>query len=445
MRLPDNALTIVSRYALVLTLAVVLSVAPRTFARAPAPNPNGCYREVGGVPVLCLHGEPYEMGLQQGSLLGDAVRQLVTDYLYQHIVCELGVPQSLLATYARVVDASVPVDLRREMRGIADGAGLSYQDVLLLNIVPDVLALTRQLPMLELSPSLFFAAAQQSGLQQAIAHRTRSDQGLSCASYAVWGASTLDGNLLAGHRLEGVWDELLNRNLLITIRQPARGNAFVCAGLAGMVGVWVAMNEEQMTVALSSSPSVDVAVGGQPLPFILRQVMDGAGNTSQALQLLLSAERLCGGNVLLGDAKVPEATAVELSAHRHAIFGTEESVDIVVRTNHFLDGGLAMAQEDVLTDAERLESAARFDRLRELLEWNAGWIGTTKALGMLKDDPRVQPGVSEAMDTSDPERQSAQTVLFDPQRRGMWVARGRNEAWLPLNDLLTAGNCCAGP
>ena len=216
-----------SRYLSVLLLAAVLSSAPPQFARAPAPNPNGCYREIEGMPVLCLHGDPYEMGLQQGSLLVDALRQLVTDYLHQHILCELGVPQSVLATYARVIDASVPADLRREMRGIADGAGLSYQDVLLLNVVPDILALTQRLPALELSPSLLAAAAQQSGLQQAIVYRSRSDAGLSCASFAVWGASTLDGNLLAGHRLEGARHELLERNLLITVRQPAQGLSLI--------------------------------------------------------------------------------------------------------------------------------------------------------------------------------------------------------------------------
>jgi hypothetical protein len=435
----------VSRYVLVLVLAVVLSVAPPHFTRAPAPNPPGCYREVGGIHVLCLYGEPYEIGLQQGSLLGDAVRQLVSDYLYQHIVCELGVPQSVLATYARVVDAWVPLDLRLEMRGIADGAGLSYQDVLLLNVIPDVLALTRRLPVLELSPSLLFAAARQPGLQQGIAYRTQSDQGLSCASYAVWGGCTSDGNLLLGHRLEGAWDRLLNRNLLITVRQPAHGSAFISAGLAGTVGVWAGMNEEQVTVALSSSPSVDVAAQGQPLPFILRQVMAGAGDSSQALQLLLSADRLCGGNVLLGDAKVPEATAVELSAHRHAIFEATELAKALVRTNHFLDSGLAVAQEGVLAAAERVGSVTRFGRLRELLESNASWIGTAKALEILKDDPCAPLGANETADASELGPQVAQLLLFDPQERGVWVVQGQSEAWLTLTDLLTVGECCAGP
>jgi hypothetical protein len=385
------------------------------------------------------------MGLQQGSLLSDALRQLVTDYLHQHIICQLGIPQSLLATYARVIDQSVPADLRLEMRGIADGAGLAYHDVLLLNTVPDVLALTRQLPVLELSPSLLSARASESGLRQAVAYRQQAGQGLSCASYAVWGSSTIDGNLLAGHRLEGAWGDLLSRNLLITVRHPARGNAFVATALAGAVGVWAGMNEEQMTVALSSSPSTDIAAGGLPLPFVLRQVMEGAGDTEQALQWLLSAERMCGGNVLLGDAKVPEAAAVELSAHRHALFDTDGSVQAIVRTNHFVDSGLTVAQEGALSEAERLASMTRLDRLRDLLQWNAGWIGAEKALEILKDDPRPQSTAHDDAEVAVLGRSAAQVTLFDPRNRGMWAVQAGGEARLAVSDLLTVGGCCGGP
>jgi hypothetical protein len=400
---------------------------------------------VEGIQVLCLRGEPYEMGLQQGHLLADTVGQLVTDYLHQYVVHDLGVPQSVLATYARVIDASVPPQLRQEMRGIADGAGLPYQDVLLLNTVPDFLALTRHLPVLELSPAVLVTAARASGLQQAIAYRTQRGSGLSCASYAVWGDLTLDGSLLAAHRLEAAWEELLNRNLWVTVRQPALGNAFVSLGLAGTVGVWAGMNEEQIIVALSSSPSVDVAASGQPLTFALRQVLERAGDMDQGLQSLLSAARLCGGNVLMGDAKVPQAAAVELSAHRHATFEVAGSAEVVARTNHFVDGGLAVGQAELMSEGERLASVARLSSLYELLELNAGWIGASKALTILKDDPRAPSTVAATAGTTDASRAAAHMVLFDPRRGGMWIVQGGSEAWLAWAELLAPGGCCAVP
>jgi len=238
---------------------------------------------------------------------------------------------------------------------------------------------------------------------------------------------------------------LLSRNLLITVRQPARGNAFVSAGLVGTVGVWAGMNEERITVALSSSPSLDVATGGQTPPFILRQVLEGAGDTGQGLQLLLSADRLCGGNVVLGDAKVPEATVVELSAHRHAVFENVESEKVVVRTNHFLDSDLAVTQSAVLTEAERLESVERFDGLRELLKWNAGWIGSAKALEILEHESGAQFQSSKAHSASDPEPHVAHMLLFDPQKLEVWVVQGESEAFVALTELLTTGKCCAEP
>lgn len=446
MRWPENALGAISRYGLVVVVALALSTAPPQHTGTVGANPGGCYREVGGIRLLCLHGGSYEMGLQQGSLLADAIRGLVEAYLYQHLVHDLGVSQPLLAAYARVIDASVPAELRWEMRGIADGAGLAYQDVLLLNIIPDVLALARRLPLLELSPAVLLAAGRDAELEQSIVYPTRAEQGLSCASYAVWGEVTVDGGLLAGHRLERSGDDLLNDNLLVTVRRPARGNASVSAGLVGTVGVWAGISEERIITSLSSSPSVDVAAAGPPLPFVLRQVLEGAGDMDQGLQLLLSSGRLCGGNVLIGDARVPEAAAVELSAHRHAVFELAGSAQVLARTNHFLDNGLAVAQDGLLSAAERAESVARLSRLNELLTWNAGWIGTGKALQILKDDPGVLSETSaDALGTPETEPPVAQMVLFDPQEGAMWILQGGSEVWLALADLLNPASCCALP
>lgn len=71
------------------------------------------------------------MGLQQGTLLRDSLRELVRDYLYGHIIADCGASHFGLLNQARLLDKEVPDDLRREMQGIAEGANLSYQNALL--------------------------------------------------------------------------------------------------------------------------------------------------------------------------------------------------------------------------------------------------------------------------------------------------------------------------
>jgi len=397
------------RYALLFALATVVSWAPGA-AAVRAPRKAGRLERIGGMYVVYLQGDPYEMGLQQGALLGTELRDLTQSYLYARIVAEYGARHFWLLSQARLLDRQFADQLRQELQGIAEGAGLSYYDVLLLNTIPDMQALTRRTPSWDLWPALFSTAA-------ADLPATRSSL---CTAFAGWGAATADGELLVGHNLEGAESDLLQHYLSLTVRQPAEGNPLVSLGFVGTVGVWAGMNAEKITVALSSSPSVDGATRGQPLPFLLRVVLQSSGSLAEAITQLLSSERLYGGNVILGDGKTPQGLALELSAHRHALFQTGSDSGLVLRTNHFLDPELALAQEHVLSVQERQASAARLERLQSALESNRGWIGTDKALAFLEG----MDGFSSRTTGVD----TLQRVLLNPARYLVWIQQDNSDA-----------------
>jgi hypothetical protein len=370
------------------------------------PQQTGHLERIGGICVAYLQGDPYQMGLQQGALLRSELRGLIRDYLYGRLIADYGASHFWWLSQARLLDHGIPEPLRQEMQGIADAAGLSYQDVLLLNTVPDLQALARKQPSWELFPALFSSANQ--GVPP-----VRSSL---CAAFAGWGRATADGELLVGHNLDCAESDLLQHYLALVVRQPAEGNSFVSLGLVGTVGVWTGMNEEKIIVALSSSPSADVAVSGQPLPLLLRQVLESSGSLTEAVNLLLSAERLYGGNVILGDGKAPQGVALELSAHRHALFEADVASDLLLRTNHFLDAELALAQRMVLSAEELSASEARMERLQDVLESNQGWIGTDKALALLGSMDDVPSGGIEGVGT-------LQTILLNPARFTLWIAQ----------------------
>ena len=409
------------RCALVLLVALAVSSSPPHRAAVRAPNPGGRYEQLDGIRLVCLQGDPYEMGLQQGTLLREPMRELVRDYLYEHLVLERGISQAWLLAYARMLQRDVPNDLRREMQGIADGAGLSYQDVLLLNTAPDLIVLTDGFPCWNLSLSLLSNAGQGVATLQSSMYGWQQSAALSCASFAAWGPATVGGGLLVGHNLDSTEADLLERYLVVLVRRPSQGNAFVSAGLMGMVGVWAGMNEEKVTVTLSSSPSVDVASSGQPLPFVLRRVLEHAGDLDQALHILLVGDRLCGGNVVVGDGKAPEAIAIEVSAHCHAVFGQAAESQPLARTNHFLDSKLALGQRNVLSRQERAASEARLERLETLLQFNKGWFTEDKALDLLRDDQgaQVEDHPQEAIEGA----RTFQSILLCAERLTMWVAQ----------------------
>ena len=392
-------------YTLAFCLAVVLSRPPRQVPASESQQ-TGHLERIGGICVAYVQGEPYQMGLQQGALLRSELRNLIRDYLYGRLIADYHASHFWLLYQARLLDYGIPASLRQEMHGIADGAGLSYQDVLLLNTVPDLQALTRKVPSWDLFPALFSSASQ--GVPAA-----RSSL---CAAFAGWGHATADGELLVGHNLDCAETDLLQHNLVLTVRQPAKGDSFVALGLAGMVGVWTGMNEEKIIVALSSSPSADVAASGQPLPLLLRQVLESSGGLTEAVDLLLSAKRLYGGNVILGDGKAPQGVVLELSAHQHALFEADVASDLLLRTNHFLDTELAAAQRLVLSTEELAASETRMERLQDVLESNQGWIGTDKALAFLGDMDDAPSSGTKGVGT-------LQTILLNPARFTLWIAQ----------------------
>lgn len=77
-----------------------------------------------------LNGNPYEMGVQHGQQIADLIRQIVEHY-GAHGAAEPDL-QAALHAIEGALQARDP-GLLEEMRGIAKGAGLSYEDILCLN------------------------------------------------------------------------------------------------------------------------------------------------------------------------------------------------------------------------------------------------------------------------------------------------------------------------
>jgi len=143
------------------------------------------------LPLVKIHGSPYQRGLQHGRACGDLIRRY---------------PDVLLAVLRaeaqwRALDTAGPVPTRddllpramrflptleafaphlvEEVRGIADGARLSFAEVLLVNVRAEVM-----------------------GLTMADTH---------CTSFAVGRSATADGSVLSGQNLD---QDPLNRDLL---------------------------------------------------------------------------------------------------------------------------------------------------------------------------------------------------------------------------------------
>jgi len=297
------------------------------------------------VPVLHLRGKPYEMGYQQGVLLRQEIRGRVAG-LYGELISD-SLPLPLLIQEARLL--GIPDEFREEMVGLAQGAGVSYTDILLLNSWPQLVArprsdealnqiLTTFQPWFPPHVELRFSTPDESASRWVALSPH--------ATFALFGEATKSGSLF--HGVEA--DMALERVLLI-LYEPEVGNAFVSLAGPGTVGVNIGLNEEKISVAQLDVPSLDFSLRGVPLPFTLRQVLQYSGDLPQALRIIASAPRIGGANVVIGDGKPASAAALELSAHRQALFEAQD--DYVARTDHFLELSTFQGEGDSRASEER--------------------------------------------------------------------------------------------
>jgi hypothetical protein len=98
--------------------------------------PGGSLRLVGGHPLLRLHGSRYRMGLAHGTLLRRQARYLKESYLESFY----GSPRKrpMFLARAKVLERHLPPGFREEMHGLATGAGMPLDDVLLVHTFLDI-------------------------------------------------------------------------------------------------------------------------------------------------------------------------------------------------------------------------------------------------------------------------------------------------------------------
>jgi hypothetical protein len=294
------------------------------------------------VPFLHLRGTPYEMGFQQGVLLRQEIRERV-ESLYGELT--LG-PLPLLLQEARLL--AIPEEFKEEMVGLAQGAGVSYTDILLLNSWPQLAHSRSHEALNELLTTFqpWFPPHVEPRFSTPDESPSRWVTLSPCVTFALFGDATKSGSLF--HGVEG---DMALKGLLLILYEPEVGNAFVSLSQPGMVGVKMGLNEEKISVAHLDVPTLDSSLRGVPLPFVLRQALQFSGDLSQALSIIASAPRAGAANVVIGDGKPASAAALELSTHRHALFEARE--DYVVRTDHFLELSAFQGERDSRANEER--------------------------------------------------------------------------------------------
>ena len=250
--------------------------------------------------VVYLEGTPYELGHQHGTQLRAEVQRAVGSVLGR-FRAYLKIPLLNAWLVNGWLDRSwrqsarwIPPEYLEELRGLADGSGVSLRELWRLHAIPD---------------------------------RT-----YACSGLAVWGRASRDGRLIHTRNLDWNMDTGIQEAAAVFVVRPqgpapgggASHRAFVSAGWAGFIGVLTGVNEQQVSIGQVGAETDDLTYAGIPMPFLMRRVMEEAGDVDEAVRIIREARRTVGINYLIADAKARRAVAVETTRSQIAVFEADD-------------------------------------------------------------------------------------------------------------------------
>jgi len=229
------------------------------------------------ITVLYLKGSPYELGYIHG-------RSCKTDIaaFYGKVLATaeaVGATSALLDGNYRKMEPYIPRAYQEEMQGLADGAGLPVELVHRMHAIPDL-------------------------------------KEFQCSFFAAWGSATVDGNLYQIRALDYAMDLHLQEYPAILVYQLEDGKRFLNIGWLGFIGVISGMNYDGIAVSEIGDHygNEHETLAGEPMPFILRDILQNCARLQEAVQLIKNAKRTLSYLYCVGDASAKDARSFKTAA-----------------------------------------------------------------------------------------------------------------------------------
>lgn len=301
--------------ALLLIVMLVRVSSAETIARCG----DGWLEKIDGLLVLHVKGSPYEMGYQHGVLLKDHCRENFNFLLGEKAKDLIGFgklklnPRFVIDSIVKTQKQFIPPHYFEEMKGLAEGAGLTTEDIEAANFIPEL---------------------------------------FHCSGFAVMDSATKDGTLYHGRVLDYACDWKLQEHAVIVVAEPDEGIPFVNVTYAGFVGSVTGMNLQKVSIGEMGGPGLG-HWRGVPMAILMREVLQTAKNISDAVAVFENNPRTCVYYYVIADGKTNEALGMATNWEKMITIGPGEAhqlLPIPVR-----DAVLLSAGDRYKTLAERVQ------------------------------------------------------------------------------------------
>ncbi len=333
---------------------------------------------------LEVRGTSREMGRQIGEAAREEVRQFC-EVALQRVNKTMRVSR---AAAMQIATGSVPYaeeyssEMVEELRGIAEGAKVPFDDVMLLQV----------------------------------RNQLQPDSDAGCTSLALAGSPFRPNGSIVAQNWEN--DPLLDQFTIVLTRRPSGKPAFMTVTQAGLIA-YIGVSAAGIGVCLNTLPAPARKVG-VPHYFTVRGIYESESLES-AVTAVWRAHRAIPANIMLA---TPEGPAdLEVTIDDIHVVRDKESAGIA-HTNHCKHPALAATNRQF---PELIQSYARDRRIHELIDFRAGNGSSLETIMDALRDHKDNPRSICRHANDDPITgfwETVFSVIIETDQRRMHISRG---------------------
>src|SRR5450755_2249595 len=300
-----------------------------------------------GLFELYVEGEPYDRGVVNGKLTKELI-QLQEDYFnaqinrmvpsrfYRHFL------KYVVGWFNRDLDKHVTEEYKEEIYGISFSAsdrynyiGSNYQRILNYHAAHD------------------------------IGHALQNLALVGCTSFGTWGTRSADGNMIIGRNFDFYVGDHFSENKIVAFEHPADGFRFMSVTWGGFIGVVSGMNEKGLTVTINAAKSDIPSGSATPVSLVAREILQYAGNISEAMAIAKKRKMFVSESFLIGSAEDGKAVIIEKTPDSVGLY--DPGKNEIICSNHFQSSALGGLKSNKI-QIRQSASDYRFHRVQELLD-----------------------------------------------------------------------------
>ena len=232
--------------------------------------------------IIHLKGSPYELGFQHGKLLKNKIADVVDRFIDTPPKNEFGRDRLKEFKLALpMIIPHIPERFIQELHGLADGSGIPYDKILLLNLYPEM---------------------------------------FHCVGITVSGKATKNQELYHVRVLDyGVAKKQLQDAAVLMIVEPQEGYPFLNVSYAGFIGVVTGMNNQKISLGEIGGLGYG-NWNGIPMSFLLRDILEKSSSIQDANGIFTNSPRTCEYYYVVADGKTNQSKGYYVTASQiHAI------------------------------------------------------------------------------------------------------------------------------